>query len=251
MKIDWIIEPSDVERVRVFVESQLDDAFVKHRIATNLRPEKPPVNKEVFWYWLVGCLLTTQQRSGPTSAVTKFLDINPFPLRYDACLSQGDGLRSFAEEVLGEFGGLRRFNVIGKEIDANLQYLEGGGWGHVMDQMEQLRTNQTVDCERQAANFIDDHLKGFGPKQSRNLLQSVGLTRYEIPIDSRITKWLNAFGFPVRLSANVLGDRNYYAFVSDGFQQLCKRCDVMPCVLDAAIFASFDDGGWNDVKLAE
>src|SRR3712207_8726784 len=38
---------------------------------------------------------------------------------------------------------------------------------------------------------IDDSLKGFGPKQSRNLLQGLGLTRYEIPIDIRITRWFN------------------------------------------------------------
>jgi hypothetical protein len=89
----------------------------------------------------------------------------------------------------------------------------------------------------------------FGPKQSRNLLQSLGLSRYETPIDSRIVKWLNEFGFPLRLSAPALADRHYYAFVMEGFQQICRACEVMPCVLDAAIFASFDNGGWTEESI--
>ena len=63
---------------------------------------------------------------------------------------------------------------------------------------------------------------------------------YEIPIDSRITKWLNDFGFPIKLSATALADHNYYNFVSDGFQVICKACDIKPCVMDAVIFSSFD-----------
>jgi thermostable 8-oxoguanine DNA glycosylase len=102
-----------------------------------------------------------------------------------------------------------------------------------------------VSTERNAAEFIDENLKGFGPKQSRNLLQSLGLTRYEIPIDSRITKWLNAFGFPVKLTADALSNREYYNFIGDGFQALCARAEIYPCVLDAAIFSSFDGGGWT------
>jgi len=48
----------------------------------------------------------------------------------------------------------------------------------------------------------------------------------EIPIDSRLIKWLNEFGFPVRLSASALSDPNYYRFVSQGIQQLCTAADV-------------------------
>ena len=62
----------------------------------------------------------------------------------------------------------------------------------------------------------------------RNLLQSLALSRFEIPIDSRITKWLNTFGFPVTLSSMVLADRDYYLFVSDGIQRLCEASGVMP-----------------------
>ena len=46
-----------------------------------------------------------------------------------------------------------------------------------------------------------------------------------------------------------LADQGYYEFVMDVFQPLCKEADVFPCVLDAAIFSSFDDGGWTEENL--
>ena len=92
-------------------------------------------------------------------------------------------------------------------------------------------------------------MKGFGPKQSRNLLQSLGLTKYETPLDSRVINWLNDFGFPVKLTGNALSDQNYYHFISDGIRELCSAADLYPCVLDAAMFAQMDDGGWNEENL--
>ncbi len=87
---------------------------------------------------------------------------------------------------------------------------------------------------------IDDKFSGFGPKQSRNFLQWLGLTRYEIPIGSRVVKWLKDFGFPGALSADALSDKDYYHFVSDGIQELCRASDIYPCLLDAAIFIRLD-----------
>jgi hypothetical protein len=68
----------------------------------------------------------------------------------------------------------------------------------------------------------------LGLKQSRNVLQVLGLTRYEIPLESRLTHWLNGFGFPLYLSASSLGDLAVYELVEDGFQALCERIDVLP-----------------------
>ena len=44
-------------------------------------------------------------------------------------------------------------------------------------------------------------------------------------------------------------DPNYYKFVSEGFQDLCAQSGVYPCVLDAAIFTSFDKGGWSEENV--
>jgi hypothetical protein len=248
MKHNWTIEPTDIKKVKAFLDLHRDDLFVRQRIEWNLRDDKPPVKKEDFWQQMVACLLTTQQRSGPTSAVTRFIRTTPFLLAHQTCLEQPN-VEKFAKAKLTKFGGLRRTNLLAGEIATNLTTLEEGLWQQTLETLGTLRSNEDVGPERGAADFIDDNFAGFGPKQARNLLQSLGLTRHEIPIDSRITKWLNEFGFPLRLSANALADPNYYRFVMDGFQALCRACEVAPCVLDAAIFASFDGGGWTEENI--
>jgi hypothetical protein len=106
-------------------------------------------------------------------------------------------------------------------------------------------TERVPALERVAACRVQDRIVGLGPKQRRNVLQTLGLTRYEIPLDSRLTKWLNDFGFPLKLSANSLSDLAVYELVEEGFHALCARIDVLPCLMDAAIFASFDPKGWG------
>jgi hypothetical protein len=248
MRIIWQVDAEDVAKTKVFVQKQQDNPLVKDRIESNLRKDKPPVSKEDFWYVMVGCLLTTQQRSGPSSSVARFLRVRPFPSNYAVCHQQKE-IAGYTQKVLAQSGGLRRSTTIGNEVAANLQFLEHEGWSQTFKHLDCVRVDSQPETERRAADFIDQHFKGFGPKQSRNLLQWLGLSRFEIPIDSRITKWLNEFGFPVRLTANALGDVNYCNFVSDGFQRLAEACGIMPCVLDAAIFSSFDGDGWTDENV--
>lgn len=118
-------------------------------------------------------------------------------------------------------------------------------WATTLKKVNALALPSEARQEREVARYLQKLLHGFGPKQSRNLLQWLGLTRYEIPIDSRITRWLNDFGFPVPLTATALKDAGYSGFVLDGIQALCATSDVFPCVLDAAIFASFDGDAWT------
>ena len=245
MKIVWQIDDGDIARVKEFLDLHVDDPFVKSRIATNLKDDKPPVAMERFWDVMIACLLTTQQRSGPGSPVTRFISTSPFLLRLELCRGQAD-LDVFVTGVLGEFGGLRRSTTIGREAKANSVYLENGGWDATSEVLDRVRLNPSQETERLAARFVDEKFSGFGPKQARNLLQGLGLSRFEVPIDSRVTKWLNEFGFPVTLSAGALADRSYFEFVSDGFQRLAEACGIAPCVLDAAIFSSFDGGGWTE-----
>lgn len=195
---------------------------------------------------MISCLLTTQQRSGPNSSVTRFISSNPFPLQYEECLKQHD-LQGYILSILSSYNGIRRTKRIADEITINLKTLENNIWDKIFEIIETLKSNDSIAKERMAADFMMDNLKGFGPKQSRNLLQALGITKYEIPIDSRIIKWLDKFGFPIKLSANSLSDNNYYNFVSEGFQILCKSCDIEPCVMDAVIFSSFDNE-WTEQK---
>lgn len=248
MRISWEIGAEDIAKVMELFDRQKDNEFVKFRIATNLKEDKLPVTMELFWWRMLSCLLTTQQRSGPGSSVTRFVSTSPFALRLDLCQAQA-ALDTFVTKVLSDFGGLRRSSKIGQEAKANLAYLENGGWRDTIEVLERIKSHSCPTTEREASRFVAKHFQGFGPKQSRNLLQALGLTRFEIPIDSRITKWLNEFGFPVKLTASALADENYFEFVSDGFQRLAEACGLVPCVLDAAIYSSFDGDGWTEENV--
>ena len=151
--------------------------------------------------------------------------------------------------VFKQFGGLRRTTIIGNQLAANIGYLKDGGWAATVEKLENVRLTSTPDAERDAAEFLAGRFKGLGPKQSRNLLQWTGLSRYEVPIDSRIARWLNEFGFPFKLTAKALSDRNYFSLVSEGFQRLCEASGIKPCILDAAIFASYDRDGWTEENM--
>lgn len=116
MKIAWQIDPEDIAKVQDFFDRHQGTPFVRKRVETNLRDNKPPVTKPVFWGRMVGCLFTAQQRSGPDAAVSRFLLTTPCPLDYERSLSQED-LAEFARSVLANFGGLRRSTTIVKEQD--------------------------------------------------------------------------------------------------------------------------------------
>lgn len=258
MKIEWSIESVDIARIQALIKSQSETLFVKRRIEKNVDTKYiPRFERERFWEEMIACLITTQQRSGPDSAVTRFCSTNPFPLNLSECSSCANRFSLFVEDTLTKFGGLRRAKTIGKEVEHNFRWLNSNGWSEIEGIANELIGSrkrephiEDITVERKAANFVakNKDLKGFGPKQSRNLWQALGLFRFEIPIDSRITKWLNANGFPFKLSATALADSNYYEFVMMGIQKLCEKCGVLPCILDAAIFSSFDQE-WTEDKL--
>ncbi|MCK5459660.1 hypothetical protein KAI52_00930 [Candidatus Parcubacteria bacterium] len=248
MKLIWQIENDDILKVKLFFEANKNNIFVLNRIKRNIKKTIPQFSNDIFWEAMISCLLTTQQRSGPNSTITKFICIKPFPLNYITCKTS-DNPKMFTESILTNFGGIRRAKTIGEEIQTNLYWLKNGGWDIINEMVKYLLSNQTMETEKKSAKIIMDNLKGFGPKQSRNLLQSLGLTKFEIPVDSRITKWLTTFGFPINLSATALGDENYYNFVQYGFQKICEACNILPCVMDAVIFSNFDDE-WTEDKLA-
>jgi hypothetical protein len=114
--------------------------------------------------------------------------------------------------------------------------------------------------EREVAHNFDVYFKGIGPKQSRNYLQIMGLTRYEIPIDSRFVNWIIANQFPLFLDGTHIGslERNtintrlstpyWYDSILDKLQDLSSKCNILPVVLDGCVFASFDEE-WKEGEI--
>lgn len=248
MKIEWHIEKGDIDKIHVLIEEQQSKRFVKKRIARNINENTNlKFSEELFWEKMILCLLSSQQKSGSGSPISNFCKLNPFHLRFEECSLHKNMLNHFVSETLQKFGGIRNYNNIASAVAQNFKWLNENGWNELEKITTELVTlrneepsNNCIPLERRAARFVSKNLKGFGPKQSRNLWQTLGLSRFEIPIDSRITKWLNKNDFPFKLSAKALSDINYYEFVMTGMQKLCAEADVLPCLLDAAIFASFD-----------
>ncbi|MDT8858202.1 hypothetical protein RNZ50_24880 [Paracoccaceae bacterium Fryx2] len=248
MQFQWQVEQNDVARVKAFVASHADNPFVGVRVERNLAGAKPAIDRSEFWKQMVGMRMTSVQRSGPNSAVARFLRRAPFPLLYNQVASKPEATdrRDLIASTLRAHGGIRFPDRIAEDLSKNFNKLNvDQGWDTALAKVNVLLSPAEAGAEREVARFLQNLLHGFGPKQSRNLLQSLGLTRYEIPIDSRITRWLNDFGFPVTLTATALADAGYYEFALDGIQALCFASDVFPCVLDAAIFASFDGDAWT------
>lgn len=243
MEINWIITEKDIQKVKAVVE-QNNNAFVKIRRNRNVKKVGVIIDRNTVIKTMLMCLLTSQQRSGPESKIGQFLRINPFPLTFEIICEKID-LEKYIQQILMEHDLKRYINRISNFFSQNIQKIQANDWNII----EELRDLNEVDSkleERKIADKLAETYKGFGPKQSRNFLQALGLTKYEIPIDSRITNWLNHFGFPVSLSSSPLGDNGYYHFVSDGIHELCTKAGTFPCILDAAIFSSFDNEEWNE-----
>jgi len=244
MEISWLISQQDLDYLQKFID-QNNNPFVTARIRRNIQKLDLEINEDSVLRSMVMCILTSQQRSGPNTPVGRFLQKVPFPITLETLISTGDP-EEFIRTTLQSNGLNRYINKIPKFLVSNYKFLQATNWKIINLIKEHLKSESNNKSERKLANYINDNFQGFGPKQSRNFLQTLGITRFEIPIDSRITSWLNDFGFPVTLTSIALQDREYYEFVSDGIQSLCEKAGILPCVLDAAIFSSFDNGQWTE-----
>jgi hypothetical protein len=219
---------------------------MRFRKRTNLAEEKAAITRERFWKTLLLMRLTSLQDSGPASRIAQFSRKDPFPLEYPLLVASHDVMGLITATLVAN--GLKRFlNVIPSQLALNFQWLESGGWEETLSQCNRLTHLVGWETEEEVADYIDEKVAGFGPKQSRNVLQELHLTRYEIPIDSRVTKWLNdTLEFPVKLRPEALAYANYYKFVQRGIRELCQACDLLPCIFDAAVFSLKDGFAWED-----
>lgn len=243
MEIKWVITLDDIAKVgKVLTEN--DNAFLKTRRERNIEKKGLLIDRGMVIRTMLICLLTSQQRSGPDTVIGKFFRNHDFAATYVE-ISTADDIELFIKQLLLDNDLKRYINRISRFFAHNVRIMQENNW-NIIEELKEVLRNDSKEMERATADRISDSFLGLGPKQSRNFLQSLGITRYEIPIDSRITKWLNSFGFPVSLNTTSLSDKGYYHFVNDGFIELCDQAGTYPCLLDAAIFSSYDDGRWND-----
>ena len=243
MKIDITFSQDDVAKVREIITRMAGHAIVVDRQQRNIERRDIELSHTTIWERQIGCLLTTRQKSSENSAVQRFIQSGSPLLSLCQC-ERTEDVTDLATSELSKFGGIRRTTVIPKQIAYNFRWLTAGGWNEIDALLAPLgKAPQPKETERACASGIDRLLKGFGPKQSRNLLQWLGLTQYEIPIDSRILKWLKILGDGHSLdllSSVALGETEYYCCILDKIQDLCAEAEAFPCIFDASVFASFE-----------
>lgn len=112
------------------------------------------------------------------SSRTIFLQKEPFPLTYEI-ISQTENIEILLKQTLNEHGLTRYINRISQFFKTNIERIETDNWS-IIKVLERLKD---IDSKiEEQLGKLDDRFEGFGPKQSRNFLQTLGLTKYEIQL---------------------------------------------------------------------
>jgi hypothetical protein len=239
IKHKWIISNRDTRLVEQVCKQQSGHKMYKKRMALNLNTKSVKITKEVLWKCIFTCLLTTQQRSREDSRINKFLKTGYSSISLRK-LREKRNIKLYISSQLKGFGGIRRNKIIPNEASIIYEHLVDTNWKLLEKIKDLVQKKGNKDFERKVCNEIAENkmFNGLGPKQSRNLLQMLGVTIYEIPIDSRITDWLNINNiFPFKLNSKGLSDIEFYCFINDAIIELCKKSKTKPCLFDAAVFS--------------
>lgn len=240
MKLKIIITDKDVIKAQSVVHSMQNHPIVKERYNRNIKRNDIILTHNRMWERQIGCLLTTRQNSSINSPVHRFIHSRSPLLSLSSCKTKKN-LAAFAKKEIERFGGIRFATKIGSQIAKNFEILDKGGWKEIDDMLKLFKKRpQPPAMERQCAELLAKTLSGFGPKQSRNLLQWLGVTQYEIPIDTRLIKWIKTLGDLNMLTPSALSDNDYYCAIMDAIIDLCNAAEVFPCIFDASVFASLE-----------
>lgn len=239
MKPTWEIDEATLALWRRLVRENSKNHMVRDRYRRNIKREGIDLSKPYIWKVFVGCQVTTQQRSGPNTPVSRFLKSDSRALDYTAC-KKAISIRKLLEQELSG-AGLRRAPTMAGNLSKIHKLLEAGEWKTLLRNLNTLKSHTTKKKELKVVKYLrSKKYPGLGPKQSRNFIQWLGLSRYEVPLDSRVLKKLKELGCKFVPHATALSDETVYRFVEDGLQQIAACLKIYPCILDACIFSSFD-----------
>jgi hypothetical protein len=233
-----------IDAIQSVVEKMKAHRIFVNRYQTNILNRPQTFNRGAFWNQLVGCLCSTQERVSPGAPAIKLLESKPFPLSLEICQQEAD-LENYAR---GKLTHLHYGSKIAHWLATNLDWLERrGGWSEIERESLALANipgdalaTECIQLERHAVEVARKNLDGIGPKQSRNLWICLGFTRFEIPIDSRVMEWFSKLSPPVEIDAKKIGQPKYYEKVQSEIQDMCQAANELPCLVDAAIFASLE-----------
>lgn len=231
MEINWNISASDIARLTGFMREHSLNLEVNERIARNIQYQNLELNQDkVICSLLYGLLFHNPKYR----KMITLIQAKPFPFQY-GIIANVHNIKEYIQLYFKQNGFILDENKIPDFFATNVNLLEAHDWDLLNSLSKLLYKKTDKQAERAMADQIDTMFKGFGAIEARIFLQHLGLSKYEIPLDTVISDWFNDFGFPITMSVAALQDRNFYHFVSDGIQLLCEKVEVYPCVLEAAI----------------
>lgn len=233
MEIDWNISDEDVKKVFEFINQQSSEQ-VADRIARNINFQGLLINRDTILHSLLYSLLLSYQKQESFSHIASVVSGIRYKLQYLTIIKEPN-IKEYISEIIEKHNITLAINETPGYFASNFDLLEATNW-ELLDQLiKKLCIKESKKAEREIADHINAVFNGFGPYEARVFLQTLGLTKFEIPIDSFVTDWLKGFNFPLEISSTALQERNFYHLVSDGIQLLCQRANIYPCVLEAAI----------------
>jgi thermostable 8-oxoguanine DNA glycosylase len=238
MDLLWKLNDSDINLVREFVKTNMNPN-VERIINRNIKHIDRVIDKNAILRAMLICLLTSETDSYPEGKVEQIFDKKPHLLSYEYLFKTSNIEYAF-EEIFKKSGITKYLKKVPNYFSTNFTFLEETNWDLELKIKNSMGKELTKDDERKLADIVDKGFKGFGSKEARSFLLALGVTKYEIPIDNKLVRWLEKFAFPLKFTNTALQDILFYHFVSDGIQKLCEASDIYPCVLYASIQANSD-----------
>jgi hypothetical protein len=122
MKINWNISQTDIEIVKKVIADN-KNSFLQARQLRNVEKQNIVIDKDRVIKVMIMCLLTSQQRSGPNSAVGQFLTLDPFPITIEK-LTTTDNVKDFIKATLQQHGLNRFINNVSFFFDSIYRKIE-------------------------------------------------------------------------------------------------------------------------------
>jgi len=260
MDIRYDFTDDDLHPFREMLDTHREDDYVvATRAAATAEVWNRP-DEEAVWRAILRCQCTSMQRSGEGSPVWRFFAGDPAPCDQLSLvrLRELNDVHGYTQGVL-ERARLRFHRNIAGQIAKNLDRFDGEE-GLVMDDaLSELATpagfrepdvGARLALERTAAwNLLysrsPQKVAGFGPKQSRHFLKSLGLARWTLPIDSRLLNGIYPLLFQGAdelgwFSTSSMSDEGAYRMAENLFVRVAQDLGVTTVELDSVLWLHWE-----------
>lgn len=213
---------------------------IKREIKNRLKIRKKCPTDQEIWDALVIGIVTSQQKSGPNSVVHLFLN--------EIRKQEQFGLQQLCDrpeliKKIPHFEELRFNKKIYFFMTDALDKYKNNHWKTIKLAFKDLMKGApNLIKEREVANELQTCFKGIGLKQSRNMLQSLHLSQYMIPLDSKVMRILKSMNNGKSLVGTLaLQDQIIYMEIENTINELCENLKVLPCYFDGVLFHHTDE----------